>query len=74
MAAVLHLLKGGDPALPFALIEQQVRAGDDVTVAVLPGASAPDVPTGVRIRRVSTDLSYGELVELVFAADHVVTW
>jgi hypothetical protein len=74
MAAVLHLLKGADAALARTVIEQQVGAGDRVTVALLPGATAPALPPGVTIRRVSSDLSYAALLDLIFEADHVLTW
>jgi hypothetical protein len=75
MAAVLHLLKGADVKLPLAVIVQEVRAGDDVTVALLPGAPTPAaLPAGVHVRRVRDDLSYAELLDLVFGADRVVTW
>jgi len=75
MAAVLHLLKGADVSLPLTVIAQEVRAGDDVTVALLPGALTPAaLPAGVLVRRVGADLSCGQLLDLVFAADRVVTW
>ena len=72
-AAVLHLVKGGDTSLARAVIEQNLGAGDRVTVALLPGAAA-DLPPGVTVRRISSDLSYDELLELIFAADQVVAW
>jgi hypothetical protein len=56
------------------VLDRQVRAGDRVTVVVLPGGAAPTLPAGVPIRRLDGDLSYAELVELIFAADQVVTW
>lgn len=74
MAVVLHLLKSADATLPREVIEQQRGAGDRVTVAVLPGAGAAALPPGVTVRRVSSDLSYEELLELIFAADQVITW
>jgi hypothetical protein len=75
MAAVLHLLKGGDAGLSRTVVEQQLRAGDTVTVGLLAGAAPPpDFPPGVRLRRIPEDLSYAELLDLIFAADHVVTW
>jgi hypothetical protein len=74
MAAALHLLKGGDASLALAVVAHQLEAGDRVTIALLPGASAPVLPPGVAVRRLPDDLSYDELLELVFAADHVVTW
>jgi hypothetical protein len=74
MAVVLHLLKSADATLPREVIEQQQGAGDRVTVAVLPGAGAAALPPGVTVRRVSSDLSYEELLELIFASDQVITW
>ena len=69
---VLHLLKG-DPTLAMDVIASQVAAGDAVTVALLEG-DPPPLPAAVIVRRVDADLSYGELVDLMFAAEHVVTW
>lgn len=75
MAAVLHLLRRRDPALALAVIARQVRAGDSVTLALLDNATVPaDLPIGVRIRRVPSELSHEQLLELIFAADNVVTW
>jgi hypothetical protein len=74
MARILHLLKGADATLARTVIEQHIGAGDRVTVALLPGASAPALPSGVTIRRVSRDLSYSALLDLIFEADHVLTW
>jgi len=74
MPRVLHLLTGADPALAVAVIARQASAGDAVTVAVLPGAAAPALPPGVTARRVPDELSYPALLDLVFDADHVVTW
>ena len=74
MAAVLHLLKGTDVKFPLAVIEQEVRAGDDVTVALLPGGIAPALPPGVTIHHVGSDLSYSQLLDLIFESDQVVTW
>jgi len=74
MAAVLHLLKGGDPALPLSVIESDLRAGHEVTVALLPGADPPALPPGVRIHHVTRDLSWPQLLELVFVADSVISW
>ena len=74
MAAVLHLLKRGHTALARTVIDQHVRAGDHVTVVVLPGTTPPDLPAAVPVRRLDGDLSYTQLLDLIFSADRVVTW
>jgi len=74
MAAVLHVLKRGDTALARVVIEQQLRAGDTVTVALLPGGAAPGLPAGVALHRVPDDASYPRLLELIFSADQVIAW
>jgi hypothetical protein len=74
MPTVLHLIKSADAALARTVIEHDVGAGDRVTVALLPGGAAPALPPGVTIRRVGSDLSYSQLLELIFQADHVLTW
>ena len=73
MAAVVHLLKG-DPPLARAVIDQHVSAGDHVTVVVLPGSAAPELPALVEVRRLDGDLTYSALLDLIFSADRVVTW
>ena len=74
MAAVLHLLKGADATLARAVLDRQLREGDRVTVVLLPGSGAPELPSGVVIRRLNGDLTYGQLVDLIFEVDQVVTW
>lgn len=74
MSAVLHLIKSADADLARAAIEHQHRTGATVTVALLHGARAPALPDGVRVVRVPDEVSWDGLLELVFAADHVVTW
>ena len=74
MAGVLHLLKSPDAALARAVIDQHVRAGDQVTAVFLEGSAAFEPPPAVRVRRVGVDLSYAELLDLIFASDHVITW
>jgi len=74
MARSLHIVSGRHAKLVAATIEQQKAAGDDVTVALLSGAAAPDVPAGVTVHRVPADWSYERLLEAVFVADHVATW
>ena len=74
MARALHLLKGDHAAEAIAVIAPQVAAGDQVTVALLAGAALPALPAGVEVHRVPEDASYERLLELIFAADSVVTW
>ena len=74
MARVLHLLKGVHLTLARAAIERALAAGDEVTVALLPGAPDVTLPDQVQARRVPEELSYAALLELVFAADHVLPW
>jgi hypothetical protein len=75
MARVLHLLKGEDPSLALTVITQQVAAGDDVAVALLPGASpAQALPTGVELQRVPDQLGWDALLERIFEADQVISW
>jgi hypothetical protein len=74
MARALHLLKGEDPALALATIAAQLRDHDTVTVVLLHGAPAPALPAGVAVRRLSADLTHGQLLELIFASDRVIAW
>ena len=74
MATVLHLLKGPATTLARTVIDHHVRAGDRVSVVVLPGGVASDLPPAVRVRRLDADLSYTELLDLIFESDHVITW
>ena len=74
MAAVLHLLKGSDTAVARAVLDRNLRDGDRVTVVVLPGGVATGLPAGLAVRRLEGDLSYDQLLELIFEADQVVTW
>ena len=74
MAGALHVLKGGDVAFALATIQRQSRAGQHVTVVLLPGAIEPALPPGVTVHRVPKDWSYERLLEAVFEADHVTTW
>lgn len=74
MATVLHLLKSPATTLARTVIDQHVRAGDRVSVVVLPGGVAADLPAAVQVRRLDADLSYSELLDLIFESDHVITW
>lgn len=74
MPSVLHLFKAGDASLAVPVIARQIEAGDTVTVALVPGASAPPLPASVILRRMPDDLSYSQLLDLIFAADQVMAW
>ena len=74
MARVLHLVSNPDAPLAADVIDQEIEAGDDVTVALLAGVAAPDLPDGVRAWRVPADRSYPQLLAEIFAADQVITW
>jgi hypothetical protein len=74
MARVLHVFKGDHAAEALAVITPQLAAGDQVDVALLAGVAAPTLPAGVTLHRVPEETSYDRLVELIFTADHVVTW
>jgi hypothetical protein len=74
MASVLHLLKSPDATLARAAIDQHVRAGDRVSVVLLPGGTVSQLPASVRVHRLDADLSYPELLDLIFESDQVITW
>ena len=74
MAAVLHLVKGSHATLARAVLDRNLREGDRVTVVVLPGGAGAGLPAGVTVRSLDRDLSYAQLLELIFQADQVVTW
>ena len=74
MSRMLHLFKGDHATELVAVIAPQLAAGDQVTVALLAGAALPVLPAGVEVHRVPEDASYERLLELIFAADSVVTW
>lgn len=74
MASMLHLLRDPDARLARAVIDQHVRAGDRVSVVLLEGGTVPDLPAAVQVRRLDSDLSYPELLDLIFESDQVITW
>jgi hypothetical protein len=73
MSAVLHLLKGPTP-LAADVIARQRAAGDEVTVALLPGAGEVAFLSDLSPRRVPEDLSFDALLALIYAADQVIAW
>jgi len=74
MPAVLHLVDGAATPLALDTIHKQTAAGDRITVVLLEGAPAGDFPHQARIHRLPGDVSYDDLLDLVFAADQVIAW
>ncbi len=75
MARFLHLVKSDSPPLAGAVAGRNLsEPGDEVTVVLLAGAAAPAIPAGVAVKRLGVDLDYRQLLDLIFASDHVVTW
>jgi hypothetical protein len=80
MPHVLHLLKSDPHTTALSVIERQSREPDTrITVVLLHGGGAPALPDGVRVRRLAEkgshgDLTHSELLDLIFAADSVVSW
>ena len=75
MARFLHLLKGDSVALAAPVIEANSRYAEaTVTVVVLDGPAPAGLPAGVTLRRFGGDLDYPALLDLIFEADHVITW
>jgi hypothetical protein len=74
MATVVHLVRADADTLAASTIEGQVDAGDRVTLILLEGAPDLPHPAPVEVHRVPEELGYGELLDLVFAADQVIAW
>lgn len=74
MATVLHVLKPGGHPLAGETMRREVAAGDRVTVALLDGAEPPETLAGARWVRVPEDVSYSQLLDLVFEAERVIAW
>ena len=74
MTAVLHLLKSPDTALARAVPHPRVALGVCLRSLERDEDRFAGLPAGVSVRRLDGDLSYGQLVELIFAADQVVSW
>ena len=73
MTRFLHLLKRDSPPMAADVVEQNRREpGAEVTVVLL--EEAIDSPKGVTVKILGSDLDYGQLLELIFESDHVVTW
>jgi len=74
MAGALHLLTHEHAGLAGRIIEGQVAAGDCVTVVWLAASPLLALPPGVTVRSLNRDLTYAQLLDLVFDADHVIAW
>ncbi|MBI4562881.1 MAG: hypothetical protein HY724_12625 [Candidatus Rokubacteria bacterium] len=80
MPHILHLLKAPPSETALPVIERQSRApGTRVTVVLLHGVSFPRLPDGVTVRRLgedrsAADLTYADLLDLIFTADSVLAW
>jgi len=73
MARFLHLIKHDSPSMAAVVVEQNGREpGAEVTVVLLDGTLP--IPAGVTVKTLSRDLDYGQLLDLIFESDHVVTW
>ncbi|MBI4608167.1 MAG: hypothetical protein HY726_04070 [Candidatus Rokubacteria bacterium] len=77
---MLHLLKSPPSPTALSAIETQSRAPETaVTVVLLHGVPAPRLPNGVTVRRLADagadgDLTYSDLLDLIFTADSVISW
>ena len=75
MATYLHLLKRDSAVLAGSAIAGWPREpGDRVTVVLLDGAEPAPLPPGITPRRLGTDLDHDQLLDLIFAHDHVIAW
>jgi hypothetical protein len=76
MATFLHLLTTDASRLAVPVIlENRREPGAGITVVLCDGSAAPALPAGITVRRLAEgDLDYASLLELVFAADHVISW
>jgi len=80
MPHVLHLLNASASGTAPSVIKRQCREPDTrVTVVLLHGASLSPLPEGLTVLRLAEegsegDLTYSQLLDLIFAADSVVSW
>lgn len=80
MPRVLHLVK--PPISPYALavIQRQSSEPDTtLTVVLMHGAEPPALPSGVSVQRLGDESTPGtltdsDLLDLIFAADQVISW
>ena len=80
MPSVLHILKTDSAPHALAAIEHQSREpGTVVAVVLMHGTPAPALPPGVTVYQLGENsaegnLSYSQLLDLIFSADQVITW
>jgi hypothetical protein len=73
MARYLHLLKADAPALAPGVIGHPAPDAT-VTVVMLDGSVPPPLPPGARLLRLGEGLDHAGLLDLIFEADHVISW
>ena len=73
MARYLHLVGADAGPLARAVIASPA-AGDEVTVVLLDGGAPPSLPADARLLRLGDGLDYAGLLDLIFEADHVISW
>jgi hypothetical protein len=73
MARYLHLLKADAPALAPEVIGHPAPDAT-VTVVMLDGSVPPPLPPGARLLRLGEGLDHAGLLDLIFEADHVISW
>jgi hypothetical protein len=73
MARYLHLVGADAGPLAQAVIARPA-AGDEVTVVLVDGGAPASLPPGARLLRLGDGLDYAGLLDLIFEADHVISW
>ena len=73
MARYLHLVGGDADPLAQAVIARPA-AGDEITVVLVDGDTPASLPPGTRLLRLGDGLDYAGLLDLIFEADHVISW
>ena len=74
MPSVLHLVDGATTSLALDMIRQQAAAGDRITVVLLEDAQVGSLPNAIRVHRLPGDVTYADLLDLIFEADQVIAW
>ena len=74
MARYLHLVRADAGPLAGPVIAR-AEPGAQITVVVLDGSAPPPLPEGARLLRLGPGgLDYPALLDLIFEADHVISW